>query len=138
MSKTIKLDFSQEIIKAEKENLRSFSLSCTDGLDILKVAHFLNKNMRWDLHAEKTNEDFFLYHYFYKWETTDIFLLNKQLKKTPENALILMFLGNIETFPFEEIISRIEKLDFVFSVTELEETKELSEIYMYLNTLKSK
>jgi hypothetical protein len=94
--------------------------------------------MHWDLHAKKTDEDFFLYHYFYRWQTTDIFLLNKHIEKTPTNSLLLLFLGGVNTFPFEEVISKIEELDFVFSITEIEETKELSEIYMHLTPFKSK
>jgi hypothetical protein len=48
-----------------------------------------------------------------------------------------MFVGSTATYPFEQTISKIESLDFIFSITELDENKfsELSEIYVDLKEL---
>jgi hypothetical protein len=128
-----------DIIPAGTDKLRSYSLLCSSGTGILKAAHLLNKNLHWKFQAaaKTPNADFFLYHYFQKWETTHIFLLDKQIKKTPAANILLMFAGSVTTYPFERTISKIESLDFVFSITELEEKKfsELSEIFMYLKGL---
>jgi hypothetical protein len=128
-----------DITLAGTDKLRSYSLLCSSGTGILKVAHLLNENLHWKLQAsaKKANTDFFLYHYFQKWETTHIFLLDKQIEKTPDTNILLMFMGSVVTYPFERIISKIENLNFVFSITELEEKKfsELSEIFIYLKGL---
>jgi hypothetical protein len=121
---------------AGTDKLRPYSLSCSPGIDILKTAHFLNKNLHWQfkIFGKEATTDFFIYHYFQKWETTHIFLLDKKIKKVPDTNILLLFIGSVATYPFEQTILKIENSDFVFSITELDEKKypELSEIFIYL------
>ncbi|MDR1973672.1 MAG: hypothetical protein LBQ31_03245 [Bacteroidales bacterium] len=87
--------------------------------------------MNWKLQATKEMVPFFLYHYFQKWEITNIFLLEKQLKNILDTNLLIMFIGSVDTYPFKDVISKIESLDFVFSMTELKEEKypDIFDIY---------
>ena len=128
-----------DTVSAGTDELRSYSLSCSPNTGILKAAHLLNENLHWKFEtpAKELAADFFIYHYFQKWETTNIFLLDKQIKKTPGTNILLLFIGSVATYPFKQTISKIESLKFVFSITELNEKKfpELSEIFVQLKEL---